>query len=231
MTPTPLLWYAQAPKNDFGIIAMKPKAFHRACKHCGTEFDTNDKRKIYCTRACHVAANNAARPTTQHIDRPCIVCGTMFKPMQKRGYGRRWCSDACLKAYRSAKAVEKHEKVSEELREKREKLAAYKKEWVEKRVGKRANVLRSNYGLTLDDYNRMLAEQNGVCAICKQPERATIKGGGLRPLAVDHCHKTGKVRGLLCMHCNQALGKFNDNPGILASAISYLLKHQEPAMM
>ena len=62
----------------------------------------------------------------------------------------------------------------------------------------------------------MLGAQNGRCAICGRPE--TEAGG----LAVDHCHATGKVRGLLCTLCNTALGKFRDRTDILRAAIRYL---------
>lgn len=64
----------------------------------------------------------------------------------------------------------------------------------------------------------MLAEQNGGCRIC-----GTSNKRG-KPLAVDHCHTTGKVRGLLCTSHNTALGKFKDDPGLLASAITYLAR-------
>lgn len=77
--------------------------------------------------------------------------------------------------------------------------------------------LKQNYGITLEQYNQMLEQQNGVCAICGKPE--AIKN---RRLAVDHNHKSNKVRGLLCNHCNTALGKFNDNIITLEKAIDYL---------
>lgn len=60
-------------------------------------------------------------------------------------------------------------------------------------------------GLTLDDYARILADQEGVCAICRRPERRKNRGEVIR-LAVDHCHSTGKVRGLLCCSCNRKVG-------------------------
>ena len=85
--------------------------------------------------------------------------------------------------------------------------------------------LRKQYGITLEDYYKMLEEQNHVCAICGRAEYATDHRSGLpRALAVDHCHETGKVRGLLCTNCNRGLGKFNDNIERLANAIKYLSK-------
>ena len=82
---------------------------------------------------------------------------------------------------------------------------------------KRASRLKIRYGLTLDDYENMLKEQNYTCAICKQPE-TNIR------LAVDHCHKTGVIRGLLCKRCNQMLGNMEDNTEWLSNTINYLNK-------
>lgn len=81
----------------------------------------------------------------------------------------------------------------------------------------RNNLLKKNYGLSLKDYNDMLVNQNYKCAICKRPNTDFSK-----QLAVDHCHTTGKVRGLLCMNCNNGLGKFMDNEELLLEAIRYL---------
>ena len=79
---------------------------------------------------------------------------------------------------------------------------------------RRTYVLRQ-HGITPEQYDLMLALQNGVCAICrKTPER------GL--LYVDHCHRTGKVRGLLCMKCNSALGLYEDDPNRTEAATAYL---------
>ena len=65
----------------------------------------------------------------------------------------------------------------------------------------------------------MIADQKGKCAICE----AELDNG--KHTCVDHCHTTGKIRGLLCTRCNWALGGFKDNPVILHSAIKYLQKH------
>lgn len=84
--------------------------------------------------------------------------------------------------------------------------------------------LRRNYGVTLEWYRETLSKQNNVCAICKQPEKAVIKGKVIS-MPVDHCHKTGKARGLLCTKCNRGLGLFDDNPENLQNAIKYLGSH------
>ena len=76
--------------------------------------------------------------------------------------------------------------------------------------------LKYNYGIGLEEYNTLLTEQQGVCAICgSHPTKE-------RRLAVDHCHTTGEVRGLLCFRCNATLGKFNDDITLFQKAIEYL---------
>lgn len=81
--------------------------------------------------------------------------------------------------------------------------------------------LRRIYGIEPEDYYRMIREQGGGCAIC-----GSITSGyrGKKKLAVDHCHSTGFVRGILCMKCNKALGLFNDNIEVILRAASYLAK-------
>lgn len=82
--------------------------------------------------------------------------------------------------------------------------------------------LKSRYDLSLEDFEHMLALQDGVCAICKRPENDKYK----RRLSVDHDHETGKIRGLLCHMCNTALGKLNDDPELFSSAARYLRLHR-----
>jgi len=76
--------------------------------------------------------------------------------------------------------------------------------------------LVKRYGVTKEDYYKLLEEQNNVCAIC---HKADISG---RKLSVDHCHSTGEVRGLLCSKCNTALGLLGDNIELFVEAINYL---------
>lgn len=77
--------------------------------------------------------------------------------------------------------------------------------------------LRHRYGISLDEYQERLASQDGCCAICRLPAREMSK-----QLAVDHCHETGAIRGLLCSSCNFGLGAFKDNPEHLQRAALYL---------
>lgn len=80
--------------------------------------------------------------------------------------------------------------------------------------------LKLKYGITVEDYDRMHLEQGGTCAICHRTEEDIGK-----KLAVDHCHKTGKVRGLLCFICNSAIGKLDDDPIKLIKAAEYLMSN------
>jgi hypothetical protein len=79
--------------------------------------------------------------------------------------------------------------------------------------------LRNKYGLTLTQFEEIKQQQNGKCMICND-----ILDNGSKT-HVDHCHKTGKVRGVLCVQCNHGLGKFKDSIKILQSAVIYLKKY------
>lgn len=79
-----------------------------------------------------------------------------------------------------------------------------------------AGLLRRKYGIDLKEYKNMLCHQNNACAICKT-RFSRVLGPN-----IDHCHKTGKVRGILCAHCNRGLGSFKDSTKSLHKAASYL---------
>lgn len=81
--------------------------------------------------------------------------------------------------------------------------------------------LKRTYGISYEEYLQMLEEQGHVCAICGE-EGFVMKSTHKLKLVVDHCHTTGRVRGLLCHNCNRALGLFKDSPGRLLRAVEYL---------
>ena len=81
-------------------------------------------------------------------------------------------------------------------------------------------------GLKNEDFIKLNEEHNGLCSICNNPETSKSRNGGVRRLAIDHCHTTGKIRGLLCHDCNTGLGKFKDDINLLQKAIEYLKRHQ-----
>ena len=100
-----------------------------------------------------------------------------------------------------------------------EKAIESRKRYAQSELGRQArdrSNLKKRFGITVDQYAEMLDKQQGSCAICRT-ECVTGKR-----LAVDHCHETGRIRGLLCFNCNIGLGKFKDSTKMLETAIAYL---------
>ena len=83
--------------------------------------------------------------------------------------------------------------------------------------------LKKAYGITLNQYNDMLSKQNGKCMICLVDNNG-FYNNKQKAFAVDHCHTTGKIRGLLCNDCNVGIGLLKDNIDLLNNAIKYLNK-------
>lgn len=114
----------------------------------------------------------------------------------------------------------KHYRSSEKGRENHNKTV---RKYRKTKKGRSANYQRK-FGITLEDYDKMLDEQKGICAICKKPESVITKYGLVRRLAVDHNHKTGKVRALLCTKCNAYVGMF-ENEQHVGKVKEYLKKY------
>jgi len=96
--------------------------------------------------------------------------------------------------------------------------ARLQQDWRDNSGKRRNSRYKHTYGIDIDTYNDMLATQGGKCKICSEKTD--------RRLAVDHCHTTGDVRGLLCQPCNLGLGQFKDNTDTLLKAIEYLKETQ-----
>lgn len=135
----------------------------------------------------------------------CTTCNTT-KPLSDfgllRGKPRHLCKEC-----RKIESKEWYAKNKDKKREISKKYKHIKKD----------KDLQSTYGITLEEYYKMLAEQGHSCKIC-----GTSKDKLKRALCVDHCHTTGKVRGLLCDTCNRSLGMLKDSADILKRAIKYL---------
>jgi hypothetical protein len=165
----------------------------------------------------------------------CKVCGEV-KPLDEfykaTGCvdGRRGDCRSCFQAKAVARAEAKpelrriaRERTATWIAENDERYRQYKREYGKsdkKKQSDRRIHLRNNFGLTLEDYDRMLAEQDGGCGICGDPPGKTA-------LHVDHDHETGVVRGLLCFRCNSALGNLRDDPDIITLALVYVTRHRE----
>lgn len=85
--------------------------------------------------------------------------------------------------------------------------------------GHKDYLLRRMYGITLEEYQEMVLRQKGLCAICG---RMPVGKHNQAVLHVDHDHETGRVRGLLCSHCNRGLGFFRESADLLRAAVDYL---------
>jgi Recombination endonuclease VII len=114
----------------------------------------------------------------------------------------------------------------------RDKILAANREWSQANREKvRAYQRLREYGLAHEDFGRMLMEQGGRCAICRTeiyPVGGTDENGNKLTVAcVDHCHESGAVRGLLCTHCNKALGHFKDDPARMRTAADYIEKRRD----
>lgn len=146
-------------------------------------------------------------------DKTCWKCETL-KPIEEfyanksRGDGR---SSACKNCSKSI-AKERHDAD-------RKTYNGHMKEWRLKNPDRQRRYrIKANYGLVQDDFNAMLDKQENRCAVCK----STDYGKGRNNWCIDHDHKTGEVRGLVCFYCNLLFGNCDDNPTILMNAIIYL---------
>lgn len=145
----------------------------------------------------------------------CHVCKTLkdekqFYKDQKRKGG---LSNEC-KPCNHIRAAARRARMTPEQKEKQ---ADCQKQWaIENREHRKSQELVRSYGISLEDFNRLVDEQGGVCAICQRSNKK---------LVVDHDHKTGKVRSLLCFRCNIAIGLLEDSPKLATDVIKYLVFH------
>jgi len=145
------------------------------------------------------------------MEKKCTQCDTV-KPLDQFGVSRQGARGPVYrsncKACASARAMQW-------FADNPERTMANRRRWN----------LQKLYGITPEQYEEMLSEQGGLCAVCRQPEPdAHGRTGTQFSLSVDHCHDTGRVRGLLCQKCNRAIGLLGDNVELLRAAIRYLEK-------
>ncbi|MCW2778268.1 MAG: vBYenPAB5 [Frankiales bacterium] len=144
----------------------------------------------------------------------CVECGVtkcadQFHREASRATGRNRRCKTCRNAINRAH-------VAKDRARRQESMLRWRAENPERYAESvKAHKLRS-YGLTLVQYRALVEEQQDRCAICGDPEKEGWD------LAVDHCHRTGRVRGLLCRRCNVGLGLLRDRPDLLRAAASYL---------
>ena len=157
--------------------------------------------------------------------KPCRICGEtkplddFYKASDMRD-GRRSECKSCNLAQRRARYDSKAAvaRVQRWRESNREHDARYQRQYASRPERKRAMrdlYYRRTFGISADDFDARLEAQGGGCAICgERPARVAS-------LHLDHCHATGAVRGILCLSCNQGLGKFRDDPELLDAAARY----------
>lgn len=140
---------------------------------------------------------------------------------QKDGHQHacRMCANKDTKRWRMKNRDRELEKGKIRRENNKEKYNAMSKKWRDANPDKvKENTIKKRYGIDLAQWQTMFDAQDGKCIICGTHQFELKK-----ELAVDHCHTTGKVRGLLCIRCNRAIGLFRDSPDLLDKALKYLV--------
>jgi Autographiviridae endonuclease VII len=135
-----------------------------------------------------------------------------FHNLSKSPDGKQYTCKDCQNNYKNEWAKNNKENIKSSKDKWKCKNPDYNREWN----------FKNKYGISIEEYNKMLDEQDGKCLICDTREPK----GSHNTFNVDHCHITGNVRGLLCWSCNSGMGKFNDDIGLLEKVILYLKKYE-----
>ncbi len=163
--------------------------------------------------------------------RRCTWCGLEksfdeFSNQKKGRHGKRPRCRDCISILSAAYWVENRKRMNAHRRQQRDADLEYfrqkARQWVQANPGlRRKHVLASRHGITPEIYEGIAEMQGGVCAICKRSETANQQGD-VPTLTVDHDHKTGEIRGLLCGTCNSMLGMAHDDTDRLEAGAAYL---------
>jgi len=158
----------------------------------------------------------------------CYTCG-VEKPLseyhkaKRNRSGYRGNCKVCESIYQKNRRKEKFEQIA--AHDKKRKQEFKEKDHEGYMMGAYKSKLKTAFGLTLEQYDQMLEDQNGVCAICGKPETKIGRSGLPQRLSVDHNHQTGQVRQLLCHACNMVVGFSGEDIRTLYATANYLLRH------
>lgn len=199
------------PLEAFHKAKGRPQDRHPQCKECRSQLGKVERLKQNTTRA----------EREELLKRGLLRCVTCEEVKSLDGFYRSSRS----KSGRKGQCVECYKAVGAECRTREGVREMYRQRYLERRSANpeqfaemdRNHMLRYKYGISIEEYGAMLEQQEGRCAICfafPLPDK---------PLYVDHCHDSKKVRGLLCQKCNSGLGMFGDDENRLRSAIRYLM--------
>lgn len=167
-------------------MPIDPATRSQQCKHCGT-----------------------VKPIVDFYPTTYVSKKTGLRAHQS------WCIPCYLARQRENMAIPER-RVAQRARVKRDFAAWKERDPISFQASRRRILLKNTYGMTVAEWDRMLIEQCGKCAICDTQFLDKIKP------CVDHDHATGAIRGLLCKSCNNGLGLFTDNPLHLINAATYL---------
>lgn len=190
------------------MIEEKKDGLSPACKSC----DVERRRKYYRLKAEQDLLTRQSTLVARELREKglarCPICKEI-KPLD----GSFYLNKASKTGYSSHCIICATELQKNRPREERHTQYERDKEKLRDRT------LQQKFGITLEIYNQLLAQQNGVCAICGGVDKK-------KSLAVDHDHSTGKIRGLLCGRCNPLIGFCLESPEIVRNVIEYLEKYQ-----
>lgn len=163
------------------------------CQHCNKEFENRYKKVKFCSTECG------------------------YKWGQKCGYrlNLNTMTKKCRKCKQEKKSSDFHS-----IKAYRDGLHSWCKNCYSESI--RNCYLVRTYGITSEQYEVMFDAQNGKCAICLKEEDTLLSSGKNKSFAVDHNHKTGQIRGLLCENCNRAIGLLKEDTELLTRAIQYI---------
>lgn len=183
---------------------------NRACKEDGCE------GRSFARGWCAMHYERAKQPdgtiseTTFSIERKCLGCGADTRSTR---HFCRDCARVIPAAERRSQYKQLHYDRNKQKYNERQKRATP--------AEARLYSIKSNYGVSSDELDALRAAQDNKCAVCRKPEPEGAFGH--KRLHLDHDHRTGEVRGLLCMSCNTALGHLKDDPDLVRRALGYLL--------
>lgn len=202
-----------------GLVNDSSTTLKRAAEYLGK---SARKRKIPLTES-KIYTSEKSTLNIQKVDRKngqmknCVRpdCNKKFWPRTNDKY----CSASCMKLDKKCFSCKKSIPIKQRIE--RSRLC---KSCLEDKNLHKALILTTDlksYGISIANYKKLYDSQRGKCAICNKSEVAT-SSSGIKPLAIDHSHQTGRVRGLLCTGCNTAIGLFRDDKRIFKMAIHYL---------
>lgn len=193
-----------------------PKAKESGMKVCGT-----------CSMEKSVTEFNKSQSATDGLQWSCRECQRNHSVVRKEiraAYNKKFreehpdIANGWSRTYRGRHPEKRRESArlsAQRARDERpEETSGYARQWL----------LLRQYGMTMDDYDKMFSEQNGVCAVCGRKQTHSPAHNGY--LCVDHDHITGKIRGLLCRKCNMALGHVDDSVHILRNMMEYIISRR-----